>query len=106
MAFEVGDGKRVKFWEDTWCGERMLKNEFADMYGLAIDPKLLVADYMSLMGGVIVWNLTLRRNLFDWEILRVIELLSPLQAMHINMFQDDRRMWKVASRGEFSVRSC
>lgn len=102
----LGDERRVKFWEDTWCEERSLKQEFEDIYVLVVDPKALVATNVSGNGGAIVWNLALRRNLFNWEIPRVTELLARLQASHINLTQEDRRVWKAASEGEFSVRSC
>lgn len=28
LAYEVGDGRHIKFWEDVWCGVRALKAEF------------------------------------------------------------------------------
>lgn len=52
MAFEVGDGRRVKFWEDSWCGERTLKTEFPDIYDLAVNPTALVQQIYHFMVGI------------------------------------------------------
>lgn len=54
----------VKFWEDTWCGERALKLDFPDMFDLAMDPSSLAVANYSISGGEIVWNPILRRNCF------------------------------------------
>lgn len=42
--FEVGDGSRIRFWEDIWCGERPLKQDFLDVFALTVDPSLVVAS--------------------------------------------------------------
>ena len=28
VAFKVGDGRRVRFWKDRWCGEDSLEEAF------------------------------------------------------------------------------
>jgi hypothetical protein len=33
--FEVGDGSKVRFWHDLWCGDMALKEAFLDLYGIA-----------------------------------------------------------------------
>ena len=33
--FVIGDGSRVKFWDDLWCGERPLRVMFPSLYALA-----------------------------------------------------------------------
>lgn len=53
-----------------------------------------------------IWNLPLRRNLFDWEVPRVIEFLAHLQDSHINLDLEDRRVWKFSTGDKFSVKSC
>lgn len=105
VAFEVGDGRRVKFWEDAWCGEQSLKHDFPDLVNLAVDPSAMVAENMSVQSVEIVWNPVFRWNLFDWEIPQVINLLARLQASHINLGLEDRRVWKMATGNEFSVKS-
>lgn len=82
LSLKVGDGSWVKFWRDAWCGGRALRLDFPDLFDLAIDPLSLVAANYSVNGGDIVWNPIFRKNLHDWEIPRVLELLIKLQAKH------------------------
>lgn len=79
LALVVGDGRQVKFWEDLWCGERVLKLNFPGVFDLVGDPSSSVVANYSVSGGGIVWNLVLRRNLQDWEIPRMSEFLARLQ---------------------------
>jgi len=30
----VGDGVRIKFWHDLWCGDMVLNEVFLDFFGL------------------------------------------------------------------------
>lgn len=106
VAFEVGDGMRVKFCEDAWCKDQSLKHDFPDLVDLVVDPIAMVVENMSFQNGEIVWNPIFRRNLFDWEIPRVIELLARPQATLIILGQEDRRAWKPSKGNEFSVKSC
>lgn len=43
----MGDGRKVKFWEDIWCEERALKQDYPDVFDfdLAMDPFSLVTDF-------------------------------------------------------------
>jgi hypothetical protein len=33
--FELGDGLKIRFWNDVWCGEMTLKEAFPDLYNIA-----------------------------------------------------------------------
>lgn len=55
MTYEVGEGSRIRFWTDVWCGERSLKHDFLDVFGLAVDPSSRVATNFFIQGGEIVW---------------------------------------------------
>ena len=33
-VFVIGDGKRVYFWEDCWCGSTPLYSTFPSLYNL------------------------------------------------------------------------
>lgn len=34
----------MKFWEDVWCGERTLNQDFGYLFALAAEPRSLVAE--------------------------------------------------------------
>lgn len=48
LGFEVGDGRRIKFWVDSWCGERSLRLDFLDVFTLAMAPSSTVSDNYSV----------------------------------------------------------
>lgn len=84
----------------------MLKYDFPDLWELVVEPTCLVATNFLVCGREIVWNSALRRNMHDWEIPRVADFLARLQMGCLDPDQGDRQVWKVASGGEFSAKSC
>ena len=44
MAFSLGDGRRISFWKDVWCGEEVLSLVFPSLYNLAVQKDAMVAD--------------------------------------------------------------
>ena len=51
VRFKVGDGSRVRFWTDIWCGDQSLESRFPRLFGLAGNKDALVADFMERTGG-------------------------------------------------------
>ena len=43
VAFKVGNGRKVQFRKDKWCGENSLKEDFPSLYSLASSRKAWVA---------------------------------------------------------------
>jgi hypothetical protein len=41
---EVGDGSRVLFWHDFWCGEQPLKVSFMELFTIACGKDSLVGE--------------------------------------------------------------
>ena len=77
-SYNVGNGWRVMFWNDIWCGDSTLKRIFS----LII---FHILDKGSLGGGCLgpPWRRRdlescFSRNLNDWELERVQEFLSRL----------------------------
>lgn len=52
--------------------------DFLYLFDLAVDSSSLIAVNYSASGKGIVWNPILKRNLHDWEIPTVAELLIRL----------------------------
>lgn len=47
IVFEVGEGTRISFWFDVWCGERALFSIFPGVFRLATNQQASVLDVMS-----------------------------------------------------------
>ncbi|RVW27335.1 hypothetical protein CK203_116837 [Vitis vinifera] len=63
VSFFVGEGKRVKFWKDRWCGSESSCNSFPSLYALASSKKAWVANmWDSLLVVVVVRLLILKES--------------------------------------------
>ena len=46
LTFKVGDGTRIQFWQDSWCGDQPLRERYSELYRLAHDPEAIVASHL------------------------------------------------------------
>jgi hypothetical protein len=55
----VGDGSRLKFWHDIWCGTQPLRKLFPKIYSIALDKDASVRSYLEIVnaGGMRSWNI-------------------------------------------------
>ena len=63
----MGDGTRVKFWDDVWCRDRPLKEAFPNLYNISRSRDASVSEVMSCANGRISWDLQFRRLVNDQE---------------------------------------
>jgi hypothetical protein len=64
----VGDGSKIRFWHDAWCGDQSLTEAFVKLFSIAHYKKLWAVDNMMSSNGVIQWNMSSVRLVQDWEI--------------------------------------
>ena len=50
-VFALGDGRRINFWNDVWCGEKALSNSFPFLFNLALNKEAKVADIWDRSEG-------------------------------------------------------
>ncbi|RVW90828.1 hypothetical protein CK203_028560 [Vitis vinifera] len=55
-SFTVGDGRRVKFWKDIWCGNTPLCEAFPSLFAFAVSQDAWVEDCWDYMGDAGGWN--------------------------------------------------
>ena len=103
-GISVGDGRRVCFWEDIWCGVDPLKATFPNLYIMAGSKGACVADCWDLEGVAGGWNLRFLRSFNDWELDQVYSLFSALFSCRVQPEMHDRLVWKVSKDGLFSVK--
>lgn len=44
IAYKLGSGREIRFWEDRWVGEVLFKESFRTFYSLDVEHKVLVVD--------------------------------------------------------------
>jgi hypothetical protein len=51
--FEVGDGSKVKFWHDLWCGDMALKDAFLVIINIVCAKDAPVEAHINISGDAI-----------------------------------------------------
>ena len=68
ITFSVGDGRRVRFWKDIWCGNNSLREAFPSLFALVNSKDAWVADCWDYLGEEGGWNPRFSRSFNDWEV--------------------------------------
>lgn len=104
FTMAIGRGNKMRFWDEVWIDQILLKHQFPRIYGLAISKSSLVEDFVEWSSRSWHWSIKLRRRLFDWEINQWDELMSCLQKVSLQKNKDDKLIWKWDEKGMFSVK--
>lgn len=100
----LGEGTRIKFWYDTWCGNGALKDTFPLLFRVTSDKDVSVAEVMGRLGEQIQWNIHFSRDAQDWEVSSFEAFYSLLYSINPSNAHD-RLWWILAAKGSFSVSS-
>ena len=79
----VGDGDRIRFWEDLWWGDQSLGVRFPRLLRVVMDKNIPIS---SILGSTrpFSWNFNFRRNLSDSEIEDLESLMRSLDRLHLS----------------------
>jgi len=90
----IGNGTRVKFWEDGWCGEPLLDSFNLTLNDVSTFP-ILVKDYIRNSHWIIPDNI-----ITQYPDLRLLgnQVTIPIEDC------EDRLTWKHYSNGELSLK--
>ncbi|RVW58950.1 Retrovirus-related Pol polyprotein from transposon RE1 [Vitis vinifera] len=100
----VGNGERIRFWEDLWWGNQTLCAQFAELYRVISVRNLTVSNVLG-NSFPLSWNFNFCRNLTDSEIDLLQRLMSSLHSVLLSPSSSDSRAWSLSSSGSFSVKS-
>ena len=50
ITFSMGDGRRLRFWKDKWCGNNTLHDSFPSLFDLAVSKDAWVVDCWDSLG--------------------------------------------------------
>ena len=103
-ASSLGNGRRLGFSNDSWCGKTMLCNAFPTLFNLAAHKDTRVADVWDSSREEGGWSPVFLRPFNDWEVEEVERFLHFLHNKKIRPFQEDRLLLKETMTDGFSVR--
>ena len=100
----VGDGERIRFWEDLWWGDQPLGSQYPRLFRVVMDKNIPIS---SILGSTLLfsWNFNFHCNLFDSEIEDLESLMRSLDCLHLFPLISDARSWSLSSSGLFTVKS-
>lgn len=98
-TYKVGDGTKILFRKESWNGQEALMTTFPELFAICSNPEVTVTESWTHQG----WNMYFRRNLNDWEIDRVADLLKTVDKFEGTSTTANAMCWKHSSAGRFSV---
>ena len=101
LKFEVGDGTRVRFWDDVWCTDGPLKSAYSELFRIARAKDAFVADNFHCRGGSIHWEVTFSRLAQDWELESFSSFLELLYSFTGIDSGEDKMCWKPSQSKSF-----
>ena len=101
---DLGNGSRISFWKDAWCGEEALSLMFPNLFRLTAQKNAKAADLWNWEGGEGGWNPVFLRSFNDWEMEEVDRFLQTLCRKQINPLMEDKILFKGSRNDGFSVK--
>lgn len=98
--WKVGNGKRVKFWEDNWFGSSSLTALFWKVYVQVNEQNATIADLWDGENLRCTFRRTVDENIMrQWlEVVQIASILVPTNG-------EDSLIWMYHSSGRFSSQS-
>ena len=100
----VGDGEKIRFWEDLWWGDQPLRSQYPRLFRVVTDKNILISSILS-SARPFSWNFNFCRNLSDYEIEDLECLMRFLDCMHLSSLASYARSWSLFSSRLFTVKS-
>jgi hypothetical protein len=96
---------RIRFWDDVWCGEMLIKKAFLVVYDIAHDKDALVTAHLVLEDGSYQWDVSFFRAAHDWEVDILTSFFTLLYSTRVDCEGEDQLWWSPSHKGKFDVRS-
>jgi hypothetical protein len=105
FKYDPGEGSKIRFWEDVWCGDRSLKEEFPGLHSIARFKEASIADNMEYSSDSIQWNIQFSRLFHDWEVGELAAFYKCLYDYKLQGEGRDKLWWVPSRKGVFEVKS-
>ncbi|KAK2637452.1 hypothetical protein Ddye_032244 [Dipteronia dyeriana] len=101
----VGSGSKVRLWQNVKWDLVPLMTAFSRIFTLATNKKGTISEYGNWLESRWVWNVSLRRVLFNWEMDQWNCFMMCLESVKLRYEVLDALAWNHVSSGLFTVKS-
>ncbi|KAK3227433.1 hypothetical protein Dsin_007295 [Dipteronia sinensis] len=101
----LGNGMKASFWKDIRSDSISLKDSFPRIFALSTLKEGSVSNFEFWQGLTWFWHISLRRNLFGWELNHWNCFIAVLNCIEIRQSTTDALAWNFSSNGIYTVRS-
>lgn len=101
---EVGNGKKMKFWMETWTGEVRLRDKFQRLYNLSEQKQSMISEMGKWSEGVWCWDLKWRRQLPLREQGLLNEMMQLIGKVKLKVDVEDFWRWNLSAKGRYSTK--
>jgi hypothetical protein len=105
IRFDLGDGTKIRFWEDVWSGDRPLKVAFPRLFNIANFKEASIVDNVERSNDAIQWNFQFTRLIHDWEVEVLAAFYRSLYSCKLREDGKDKLWWVPSRKGDFEVKS-
>ena len=90
ILYDIGDGSRVKFWQDRWCGETSLAVRYPDLFRFCRNKDASVAALMMSTNGVIFWDVRFVRVVHTRDLEAMSDFMETIYGSPIRGLGEDK----------------
>lgn len=97
--WKVGNGKRIRFWENNWLGPSSLAIQFWPIYRVVVEKGKSIADLWDGSNLKCTFRRTFSEEMYrSW--LEIVELAAT-----ISLSDEESLIWQFSSNGVYSSQS-
>uniref|UniRef100_A0A7N2LLU4 Reverse transcriptase zinc-binding domain-containing protein n=1 Tax=Quercus lobata TaxID=97700 RepID=A0A7N2LLU4_QUELO len=104
ILYDIGDGSRVKFWHDHWCGESPLVVSYPDLFRFCRNKEASVSELMKFTNGVLFWDVSFFRDCHVRDLEAVSSFMVTIYGSSVRGFGEDKMCWKTNRSKGFMVK--
>uniref|UniRef100_A0A7N2R7M9 Reverse transcriptase zinc-binding domain-containing protein n=1 Tax=Quercus lobata TaxID=97700 RepID=A0A7N2R7M9_QUELO len=93
ILYDIGDGSRVKFWQDWWCGETSLAVRYPDLFRFCRNKDASVAELLMSTNGVRFWDVRFVRGVHARDLEAMSDFLETIYGSSIRGLGEDKMCW-------------
>ena len=93
ILYDIGDGSRVKFWQDQLCGETSLAVRYSDLFRFCKNKDASVAELMKSSIGVLFWDVRFFRGVHARDVEAMLDFMETIYGSPIRGLGENKMCW-------------